>query len=558
MSVGALWQRAPRPPVADDLERDGIAATLAELLARRGVTSAEAAQRFLHPDLDQLHDPFLLFNMEGAVERLLAAREKNQRLAIVGDYDVDGVSATALLCAAFRACALEVETIIPHRMEEGYGFQPLHVERAQEMGCEVIVTADCGTTSHAAVEAAQAAGIDVIVTDHHIPDAPLPGSALQINPKLSECSYPFDQLCGAGLAFKLAMAFGQRCGREFDARQFLRIACLGTIADLVPLVDENRAIAALGLEAIGPSRSAGLRALIHQAGVQPPVTATDVGFRLGPRINAAGRLGSAQEALDLLLCRDPREASALARRLDDWNRQRQKEEVQVVDEARSVFRGWPELPPILVAWSERWHRGVVGIAAGRLARELRRPTILLSVDGEAATGSGRSISAVDLHQFLIPWREDLERFGGHAQAVGLTASTDRLEALRSAWQEAGRRWPEEYFQQRYEYELELSPREVTIGTLEELEALEPHGEANRQPLIRVGPLRLRKPPRRFGKGHISAQAEGEGGAPVALLGWRWAERSQDLRGDFEVLAYLERDHYRGGPTLRLLDCRAVS
>ncbi|MCB1036051.1 MAG: single-stranded-DNA-specific exonuclease RecJ, partial [Acidobacteria bacterium] len=409
-----LWQRAPRPPAADELEEQGVPGLLAELLARRGATTPQQAESFLSPDVEDLYDPFRLLNMEAAVERLLKAREAGRRVAVVGDYDVDGVSATALLQAAFSACGLPVSTILPHRMEEGYGFQPVHVEKARGLDCSLVVTADCGTTAREAVAAAQESGMEVIVTDHHIPDGPLPGEALQINPKIASCSYPFDQLSGAGLAFKLAMALGQRCGRSFDPLQLLRVACLGTIADIVPLVDENRVIAALGLQALSTSRSPGLRALIHQAGVKGPVTATDVGFRLGPRLNAAGRLGSADEALELLLCREPRQASILARRLDDWNRERQREEQQVVEEARAALAGPGELPPVLVAWSEGWHRGVVGIAAGRLARELGRPTLLLAVDGETATGSGRSIPAVDLHAFLLPWREELERFGGHA------------------------------------------------------------------------------------------------------------------------------------------------
>lgn len=551
----AEWIAAPTPDAAAGLERAGFPGWLAGLLARRGVADAPEAERFLTPSLDQLHDPYLLAGMEAAVERLLKARTDHERIAIVGDYDVDGVTATAQLLAVLGACGCDVRAILPHRLREGYGFQPVHVERAQAEGCTLIVTADCGSSSVAAVERAQAAGIGVVVTDHHLPGCALPDGAIQINPRQMGCTYPFPDLAAAGLALKLALAMAGRCSRKVEVEALLRIACLGTIADLVPLRGENRVIAALGLTALAEARSLGLKALIQQSGVKPPFTAADVGFRLGPRLNAAGRLDSPDRALELLMSRDARRAAELALELDTWNRERQSEEAHAVEQAAAVFAALSPLPPILVAWSAEWHKGVVGVAAGRIAKDFHRPTVLLAVEGETATGSGRSVPGLELHGFLGGWKERMQRFGGHAQAIGMTAAVVELEGLRAEWEAAGASWPAALLERRLEYELHLEPREISSRLVADLGRLEPFGQGNPRPLVRTGPLRLDGPPRPFGNGHLGARTRGPEGAQVELVGWGWQERAAALNGSFEVLACVEHDSYRGGPVLRLVDSR---
>jgi single-stranded-DNA-specific exonuclease len=505
-----------------------------------------------------LHDPFRLAGMEEGVGRLLAARDRGERVAIVGDYDVDGITATALLAAVLGACGIASQPILPHRLREGYGFQPVHVERARELGCQLIVTADCGSSAGEAVAAALAAGLGVLVTDHHLPGGELPAGAMQINPRQACCSYPFPDLAAVGLAFKLATALAARCGRTLDPNPLLRIACLGTIADLVPLRGENRVIAALGLRALGECRSHGLRALIQQAGLRPPFTAADVGFRLGPRLNAAGRLDDPSRALELLLSRDPQRALALAVELDGRNRERQAHELQVVEEARREVALRRPLPAILVAWSAAWHKGVVGVAAGRIAKELHRPTVLLSVEGGLATGSGRSVPDVALHAFLAPWQPRLQRFGGHAQAIGLSAAVEHLPELRDEWERsAAAAWQPEWLEKRHLYELDLPPRLVSSELVAEIRRLEPFGQGNPPPLLRTGPLRLRRAPRLFGKGHLAGECEGDDGSRVELVAWNWAARAGELAGRFEVLAYPEVDPWHGGPVLRLVDSRTV-
>lgn len=528
------------------------------LLARRGVADGAAARTFLEPTADQLHDPHLLAGLPQAVERLATARERGEAVVVVGDYDVDGVTSTALLVAVLKACGLAVHPVLPHRLEEGYGFQPVHVERALERDGRLILTVDCGVTSRPAVERARQAGLDVIITDHHLPPDELPAGALVINPRQRGCTYPFPYLAGVGLALKLALACGRRMGRELKLNQLLRLACLGTIADVVPLRGENRVIAALGLQALARTRSVGLKALMGQAGLSPPLTATDVGFRIGPRLNAAGRLAEPERALELLLSRDGTRAVELARELEGHNRQRQQEENRVMEEARETIRARAPLPPVAVAWGEDWHRGVVGIAAGRLARELCRPTLLLASDGERATGSGRSVPGIDLHAFLRSFEEGFERFGGHAQAVGLTVRSRELEPLRRRLEEAAaERFDPQRLRRRYEYELDLPPAQVGRELLAELDRLEPCGEGNPRPLLKVGPLRLAGTPRAFGRGHLSGRARGDDGGTVHMVGWGWQERADRLAGRFEALGHLQLDGYLRGPVLRLVDARPV-
>jgi len=556
---GAIWSLAPTPAAASVLVEAGYPPWMGSILARRGIESAAQAESFLAPRISDLSDPGLLNNLPRAVERLCRARANKEKIAIVGDYDVDGISATAILLAVFRHCDIETAAILPNRFETGYGFQPAHVEHAIDLDCKLIVTADCGSSATEALAAARESSLDVIITDHHLSSDRLPEWVIEINPKQQEAGNAFHDLAGSGVALKLAVALMQELEIPVRLDPLLRIACLGTICDLVPLQGENRIIVSLGLEALAQTRSRGLRALIDRAGVRPPFRAPDIGFRIGPRINAAGRLADPGPALELLMTRDQAVANKISARLEELNRQRQVEESHVVDEAVSLFSSAPELPPILVAWDDSWHRGVVGIAAGRLSRRFHRPAILMAVEEGLATGSGRSIPGIHLHAFLEGWAEEFVRFGGHAQAIGLTLAEADLERMRREWIDGARQqWSADTLRKKREYELELEPARLTMALLEELEKLEPFGMSNREPVIRVGPLQIEQSIRRFGRGHISAVARGGDGASIGLLGWGWQEREEELSNTFEVLGCLELDRYRRQPTLRLIDARPWS
>jgi len=555
------WLEKPAPEATGRLLAAGYG-LLAAPLARRGVKTEAEAETFLRPHRSGLHDPFLLSGMEEATERVLAVCRDRGTVAVVGDYDVDGVSACALLTAVLRALAVEVVPIIPNRLTDGYGFQVAQVEKARRAGASLIVTVDCGTTSNEAVEEAIRQGMEVVVTDHHVAGSGFPSQAIQVNPQQDGCTYPFRHLCGAGLAFKLAQAVLRRSGREEPLAALLRVACLGTIADVVPLVGENRVIAALGLQALAKARSPGLRALMRVSRIEGGVSSTEVAFRLGPRLNAAGRLASGELALRLLLTRDRAQADRLAGELDSLNRKRQAEERRVVREATELFSADERRPGILMGWSPGWHRGVVGIAAGRLAREFHRPVILLGVEGEKGTGSGRSIPGLDLHSFMTGFEGRMARFGGHPQAIGLSVDVSALPALKAEMEEAAV-WPPEVLVRRREYELALSPEQVEPGLFRELAQLEPHGEANRRPLIRLGPLERSGPVREFGKDHVKVRVRRAGrgsdsGRFVQLLGWGWRKRLAELDGHFEVLGALEWDTWAGGPVVRLEDARQIA
>lgn len=554
------WVPATVPAVASELIASGISPLRARLLALRGVRTVAEARDFLRPELGQLSEARRLRGMAEAVARLVRSCRDGEAVAIVGDYDVDGVAATALLTAALRSAGARPLPILAHRHEEGYGFQPVHVGRAREAGAAVLVTVDCGTNSREAAAAARAAGLDLIVTDHHLPDDGPSIDAVLVNPRQPGCPSPARELTGAGIALKLAAALLEERGREVPWEALLRIACLGTIADVASLTGENRVIAALGLRALAQPRSAGLKALIESAGLRPPLRAADVGFRLGPRLNAVGRLGAADPALELLLARDPVRARELAAELERANRERQELESTVVRDATLALASDDEAG-IGIAWGEGWNRGVVGIAAARLARQLRRPVVLLAVDDELATGSGRSVAGIHLHDFLAPWSGRLERFGGHEQAVGLTVRRDRLATLAREWREAARSWAVDTRSTTRSYDLELSPETIAEPLLDEIEALEPFGAGNPEPLFRIGPLRPVSAAREFGRGHAAFRVgpiEGRPTSTFELVAWRWQERAErDLPPRFEVLARIERDLWRSGARAVLEELRPL-
>jgi single-stranded-DNA-specific exonuclease len=552
-----------RPTVAPDAGRfsreAGLSPTAARVLGARGVATAREAREFFSPSLDSCPDPFRLRGMERAVEVLVAAARAGHRIVVFGDYDVDGVTAVAQLRAVFRVLGTDAVPFLPHRVRDGYGLKPETFRKVLEMHRpRALVTVDCGITAADAVAEASRAGVAVVVTDHHLPPDVLPAGAAVVNPRQPGCPYPFKELAGAGVAFKIAQAIIRREGLSLSERSLVKIAALGTIADIVPLVSENRAIVAEGLAGLASARSPGLRALLAESGVvgRAP-SAEEVAFRVGPRLNAAGRLDTADLALAVLEERDPVRAQQMAQELSSRNAERQKHERRVVEEARDQLRarGDPASEPVLVAADRSWPRGVLGIAASRLAREFHRPALLFAIDGERAVGSGRSVPGVSLHGILSELRDRFLEFGGHDQACGGTVPAADFEAFRKEARELfGQRVGPDQREPVAEVdaELELSGADETL--LAELERFEPHGAGNPRPVFLGRGIRTVGPLRALGDRGRRGSLEGNACRVQTAIAWGavGAEWEAARARAYDILYSLRRDRYNGRPEIEIV------
>lgn len=538
----------------------GLSPLMARLLATRGARTPADVGAYLHPDVSRLHDPLDLLGAGEAVDRLRLAARTGARIVVFGDYDVDGVTAVAQLRAALRRAGADARAFIPHRLRDGYGLRPETVRTVlDELAPALLVTVDCGITATDGVACARAAGVDVIVTDHHlVPDA-LPPGALVINPKQPGCVYPEKQLAGCGIAFRLAEAFGAASGAPLARESLLRLACLGTIADMVPLSGENRIIAAAGLAALSSPRSPGLKALLVECGIgggRRP-TAEDVSFRVAPRLNAAGRVDTAATALALFELQAPVEAAAAARKLTLHNVERQSLERRVVTAARERIRreSDPERDAVLIAGDSAWHRGVLGIAASRLAREYHRPVLLFALEGERASGSGRSIPGVSIHAILNEMSHFFLEFGGHDQAVGASIPAGSLGAFREeALRVFAERVPAENLVPVAEAEAELAVEEITEELFRELEALEPHGVANPRPVFYGRDATPARPFSPLGESGLRGSLRSRGG-PIACHTWSECDALRAGRAPLEILYRLARNRF-GELDVEILRARA--
>lgn len=461
---------------------------VAELLKRKGFACADEVNAFLQPRLRALGDPFALPKMAAAVERILAAIDRRERVVLFGDYDVDGVTSLALLGELLRSYGASPDLFLPLRMEEGYGLSPESVARCCEQHQpQLLIAVDCGTSSFAEIAALKGRGIDVVVLDHHEPKTALPDCVAIVNPK-TEPGCNFEYLCSVGIVFKLCHALLKtRPGPGFDLKANLDLVALGTVADIVPLEKENRLLVQRGMLELARSNRPGLRKLMEVAAVRPPVAAEHIGFRLGPRLNAAGRLANAEKALRLLLTSDESEAAELAALLDAQNRDRQAVERQIYEEAEKQLadRFDPGADAAIVLGSPEWHPGVLGIVASRLARKHHRPAILVAFDSAGlGKGSGRSISGFSLVAALDRCAEHLEKFGGHEMAAGLAVHEKNFAAFAAAFRKVARELlSDEDLRPRLHLDHELTFSELNGDLLRWHQALEPFGNANLQPVF---------------------------------------------------------------------------
>jgi single-stranded-DNA-specific exonuclease len=555
----ARWEIHPRtqPDAALRLARElGAPAAIGQVLLNRGVVDLAEARRFLDPSLDHLHDPMRLAGMRPAVERIREAIARRQRILVHGDYDVDGVTATYVMVTLLRGLGAEVGHHIPHRTKEGYGLSSGSVDAAARAGFGLIVTVDCGITAGEQVMHARSLGIDMVITDHHEPGPILPDASAVVNPRQPGCSYPFKSLSGVGVAFKLAQALAEDHGGRARVEGFLDVVALGTIADAVPLSDENRVLARAGLERLARTDNLGLRALIEVAGLDGRrIGAGQVAFQLAPRMNAAGRMGSAEQALRLLMSRDPDEARACAVSLDEDNTRRRELDETVEREAAERVEhelGWPECSSI-VLWSERWHPGVLGIVASRMVERFQRPALLLSVQGEWARGSGRSVAGLDLTRVLAECDDLLHAYGGHAYAAGLTVAPARLAELRQRIESLVKeRLDLESCVPRVTIDADVPFAACDLDLIEWLDRLPPHGLDNPEPTFRTEPARVESLTRVGNGKHLRLWLRDATGVAEAI-GFGMGERSPEwTAGGACAVAYVpQRNEWMGETRVQL-------
>jgi single-stranded-DNA-specific exonuclease len=561
------WTLAPpQPSLAGQLAGAlQIPPLLAQCLLNRGLTDPATATAFLQPRLKHLADPFLLPNMAAAVERLLLARRRNEPLVIFGDYDVDGVTSTALLLDVLRPLGWNVCSYLPHRMDEGYGLSSEAVDHCLTRSpATLLIAVDCGSTATAPIAALAQRGVDVIVLDHHQVCSPAPAAVALVNPQLA--LHAFTELCSAGLAFKLAHALIKR-GREtalpgaadFDLRPLLDLVALGTIADVVPLTGENRILASIGLERLNTTQRPGLVAL-KQVAQSPALLGTyEVAFQLAPRLNAAGRLETAEDALRLLLAQSLDKALPIAQSLDACNRERQKIERAIAEEVTTAVlaRFKPDTDYVIVEGHASWHIGVVGIVAARVLQHFYRPTIILGGDGIHFRGSGRSIPGYDMAAALRQCSDLLLRQGGHAMAAGVSLTCANLEAFRSRLNDHARlALKPEALQPPLRLDAEVRLEDLTLDCLASLARLRPTGQANPAVQLCARKLTLQRPPQRMGteKQHLKLWVT-DGHATHEAVWWNAAtEILPPPRFDLAFAPQINDYNGRRTVQLKVLDC----
>lgn len=564
----------PNPLLSRPLESAlGISPLLAHCLVQRNLTDPDAARVFLEPRLKALSDPFCLPNMARAVDRLFAAREAGEGLVIFGDYDVDGVTATTLLESSLTQLGWKVDHYLPHRMDEGYGLSQAGVENCLgRFSTSLLLAVDCGSTAFEQITWLNDQGVEVIVLDHHQVCNPAPPAVALVNPQLApnDAHHPH-ALCSVALAFKLLHAVLRR-GRElawdefvrFDLKPLLDLVALGTVADLVPLRGENRILVTAGLKRLESTERPGLIALKEVAQTRSPIGVYEVGFQLGPRLNAAGRLETAEAALDLLLATDLNTAVPLARALDTTNRERQTIERQMADAAVGLVRSKfnPERDFVIVEGALHWHIGVVGIVAARVLKEFYRPTIILGGDNEYWRGSGRSVPGFDLAAALRECGDLLEKHGGHAMAAGVTIQPNRLAALRERLNEAARlALPPEMLRPELRLDASLPLAEFTVERVTELTRLQPFGQGNPALQFLIPRVKLATPAQKLGhqQQHWRFRLT-DGQTCLDALWWGAAEAGEaPPTGVFDVAAIPQLEVFHGRPLIRLkfIDWRAV-
>ena len=476
---------------------------IARVLANRNILNPNLARPFFTPNLDMLHNPYLMQDMDKAVERVLKNIKSGKPIMVFGDYDVDGTTGAAALYLAFQKFGADVTYYIPDREKEGYGLSYHGIEIAKDNGIDLIITCDCGINAFVQVDFANEQNIDIIITDHHTTDTELPKAHAILNPKREDCEYPFKGLCGGGVAFKLITAIGNELNIPLtDYEEIIPLITLGTAADVVPIKDENRVLVHHGLNILENLEKPGLKTLLELAGLKGHISVGQLVFSIAPRINAAGRLGDANRAVELLVTDDQDKARLLAKELDNENKRRQMIQQAVVDEALLKVNAEADLKNenALVLANAGWHPGVVGIVASKIKEEFNRPTIIIALENGSGKGSARSVAGFDLYEALTACKTHLDGYGGHPMAAGLTLSNQKLEDFKKAFINfANERLTEENLQATLTLDSEIALQDITPRFMEFLDKLSPYGPGNMRPKFAIRNAEIAGAPKVIGK-----------------------------------------------------------
>ena len=526
---------------------------LARVLINKGITNKEDIDLFMSPTRKDFHNPFLMPDMEIAVNRILKAIGNNEKIIIYGDYDADGITSITVLKSFLEERGLEVDSYIPNRLDEGYGLNKEAIKKIFDDGHRLMITVDCGISGIDEVDYANSLGMEVLITDHHEPAQTLPNALAVVDAKRKDNEYPFNQLAGVGVVFKLIQAISIKLNLdEKEYLKYLDIVCIGTISDIVPLVDENRVIAKLGLKLVNQTRNIGLKALLEVVGFKD-IDSGAISFGVAPRINACGRMGHEQIALDLFLSKDYDTAKKLAIKLNEYNTERQSIEKRIFDEAKEKIENEEKDNACIIVGGEGWHHGIIGIVASKVTDMYFKPSILICFEKDIGKGSGRSIPGFDLHEALMNCSTELEKFGGHAMAVGVTVARDKFDEFKEKLEEYAKQCDIDKLVPIINIDSEIQLKNIDIDSVKSLKMLEPFGEANKTPLFLFKNLKINS---------IRALSEGkhlkltlkEDNFMINAIGFNMGDLSEKylLDDKVDVVGSLEINSFNGNESIQIV------
>lgn len=530
-----------------------ISKLVASIIAGKGLKTDEEIEVFLHPRRTDFHNPFLMPDMEKAANRIVEAIKNNEKVAIYGDYDVDGITSSTVLHRFLKDRGLNTNIYIPNRLCEGYGLNAEEIKKIAEEGHTLMITVDCGITGKAEVELAKSLGIDTIVTDHHEPPEELPEAIAVVDCKRKDNKYPFRELAGVGVTFKLTQAISKILNlKEEENLKYLDIVCIGTISDIVPLVDENRTISKLGLMLLNQTKNVGLKVLLESLGYKK-IDSTAVSFGIAPRVNACGRMGHERVALELFLTDDVKRARELAKELNDFNTKRQEIEKRIFEEAlEQIKNGQEEKNPCIILRKENWHHGVIGIVSSKITEMYFKPSILMAIEGEDCKGSGRSIPGFDIHEALEKCNKNIKQFGGHSMAIGITVESANFEVFKSSVLNYAKEKHIEDIVPVLNIDEKLQLKDITMKDVRDLALLEPFGEANKPPLFQINNVKI-ETIRTLSEGkHLKMDIKDDN-TKFGTIGFNLGSLANEYKiGDkIDIAGYLEINSFGGRDSIQI-------